>query len=104
MTGRRRVEVDWWFATATLLLAVGIIGLIHGWVGATYVGSALLTGFVAKLAVAYRARVRDRHRWQGPAPASRVCIVMPVRNEDPGTRRPPCDRCSRRHACRTGSR
>ena len=47
MTGRGRVELDWWFATATLLLAVGIIGLIHGWVGATYVGSALLALFVA---------------------------------------------------------
>lgn len=78
-----RSRIDRCFATATFLLAVGLIGMIHGWGGATYVGSGLLGMFVAKLSISYRARAQGRGRWRTLPPPLRVCIVMPVHNEDP---------------------
>lgn len=71
------------FANLALALPVGVIALLHGWVGASYIGSTMLALLVLKLIIARRARATGRRMLYTVVPNLRVCAVMPLHNEDP---------------------
>jgi hyaluronan synthase len=61
---------------------VALIAVLHGWVGASYVGTTMMVLLLAKLALARRALRREHPSADVPF-EGRVGLVMPLHNEDP---------------------
>lgn len=70
------------FSWVALTVPLVVATLVHSWVGASWLGSALLLFLIAKLLLA--RRFRSRHQPPvGSGPVQHVCVVVPVHNEDP---------------------
>ena len=70
-------------AAVAFLTPLALIAIIHGWVGASYVGTTLLGLLIVKVVIARRARTNMRAPRHSRVPDLSVCIVMPLHNEDP---------------------
>ncbi len=78
---QRRVSADRVLAAAALAVPLVIVIWIYSWVGFTYIGAAMMAMLVGKLLLAKTFRNSDTAN--GPVPDLRVCLVVPLHNEDP---------------------
>ena len=78
-----RVDADELFGALAFAAPLILVAMLHGWVGASYVGTTMLAMLIAKLSIARRARRQGREQRSESIPSINVCAVLPFHNEDP---------------------